>query len=112
MPLADKVRHPLRAVVRDLPGARLVVVPPFIVGERLDGFLVRFGEEPDRSRAEWQRLIGEEAIRLNGLPTKPSQRVVPGDRVLIAAAPRTLALPAEEEVPFEVVFEDPAMIVV
>jgi 23S rRNA pseudouridine1911/1915/1917 synthase len=90
----------------------LAVVPPFVVGERLDGFLVRFGGEPDRSRAEWQRLIGEEAVRLNGLPAKPSQRVMPGDKVLVAAAPRVLDLPAEQDVPFTVVFEDPAMIVV
>jgi 23S rRNA pseudouridine1911/1915/1917 synthase len=109
---AERVRAPLHAVVRDLPGGRLVVVPPFAVGERLDGFLVRFGGEPDRSRAEWQRLIGVEAVRLNGLPTKPSQRVAPGDHVLIASAPRHLELPSEEEVPFQVVYEDPAMVVV
>lgn len=112
MPAADKPRRPLRPVVRDLPGGRLVVVPPFIVGERLDGFLVRFGGEPDRSRAEWQRLIGEEMVRLNGLPAKPSQRVAPGDHVLIAPVSRRLDLPADSEVRFEVVFEDPAMIVV
>ncbi len=112
MPAAEQTRRPLRAVVRDLPGGRLVVVPPFVVGERLDGFLVRMGGEQDRSRAEWQRLIGEEAILLNGLPAKPSQRVMPGDRVLVAPTPRRLDLPAEQDVPFEVVFEDPAMIVV
>src|SRR5919202_4191154 len=105
MPAAERTRRPLRAVVRDVPGGRLVVVPPFVVGERLDGFLVRFGGEPDRSRAEWQRLIGEEAVRLNGLPSKPSQRVMPGDRVLVAGAPRRLELPAEEDVPFAVVCE-------
>jgi 23S rRNA pseudouridine1911/1915/1917 synthase len=95
-----------------VPGGRLVVVPQFVVGERLDGFLVRFGGEPDRSRAEWQRLIGEEAIRLNGLPSKPSQRVMPGDRVLVAPVQRHLDLPAEDDVRFEVVFEDPSMVVV
>src|SRR5919201_1375374 len=92
-------RTPLRAVVRELPGGRIVVVPPFVVGERLDGFLVRHGGEPERSRAEWQRLIGLEAVHLNGLPAKPSQRVAPGDRVQIAAvkgpAPE---LPPEEDV--------------
>jgi 23S rRNA pseudouridine1911/1915/1917 synthase len=90
----------------------VVVVPPFVVGERLDGFLVRFGGEAGRSRAEWQRLIGEEAIRVNGFSAKPSQRVTPGDRVLVAATPRRMELPPEEDVPFTVVFEDPAMIVV
>jgi len=89
-----------------------VVVPPFVVGERLDGFLVRFGGEPDRSRAEWQRLIGEEAIQLNGLPSKPSQRVVPGDRVLVAPVVRHVELAPQQDVPFDVIFEDSAMIVV
>ena len=89
-----------------------MVVPPFVVGERLDGFLVRFGGEPDRSRAEWQRLIGEEAIQLNGLPSKPSQRVVPGDRVLVAPVVRHVELAPQQDVPFDVIFEDSAMIVV
>jgi 23S rRNA pseudouridine1911/1915/1917 synthase len=99
-------------VVRDVPDGRLVVVPPFAAGERLDGFLVRFGGEADRSRAEWQRLIGTEAIRLNGLPAKPGQRVATGDHVLVAASPRHLDLPPEAEVPFEVVYVDDALIVV
>src|ERR687887_2319192 len=112
MPAADRTRAPLRAVARDLPGGRLVIVPPFAAGDRLDGFLQRHGGEPGRSRSEWQRLIGEEQIRLNGLPSKPSQRVADGDRVLIAATPRKLDLPPEEEVAFDVVYQDPSMIVV
>ena len=112
MPAADRPRSPLRAVTRDLPDARLVLVPPFAAGDRLDGFLQRHGGEPDRSRAEWQRLIGEEAVTLNGRPSKPGQRVASGDRVVIVDLARPLDLPPEEDVPFEVVFEDPAMIVI
>src|SRR5438094_286700 len=112
MPAAERARRPLRAVVRDMPGGRLVIVPPFAAGDRLDGFLQRHGGEPGRSRSEWQRLIGEEAIRLNGLPSKPSQRVAEGDQILIAGAGRRLELPPEEDVAFEVVYEDAAMIVV
>ena len=112
MPSAERTRAPLRAVVHDRPDGRLVVVPPFASGDRLDGFLVRFGGEPDRSRAEWQRLIGIEAVRLNGLPSKPSQRVATGDRVLIVPSPRRLDLPPQDEVKFTVMYEDPAMIVV
>ena len=112
MPAAERVRRPLRAVARDLPGGRLVVVPPFAAGDRLDGFLQRHGGEPVRSRSEWQRLIGEEAIQLNGRPSKPSQRVSEGDRVLIAHQPRTLELPPEEDVAFDVVYSDTAMIVI
>jgi 23S rRNA pseudouridine1911/1915/1917 synthase len=93
--------------------ARIVVVPPFAAGDRLDGFLQRHGGEPDRSRSEWQRLIGSDAVLLNGMPSKPSERVAAGDRVAIAAVTQPPAnLPAEDEVPFSVVFDDAAMIVV
>src|ERR1700730_104033 len=95
-----------------LPGERTVTVPPFAAGDRLDGFLQRHGGEPDRSRSEWQRLIGLEAVRLNGHPSKPGQRVISGDRVLIAAAARPTDLPPSDDVPFSVIYEDPAMIVI
>ncbi len=116
MPAAERKRRqaPLRADTRELNSARVVVVPAFAAGDRLDGFLQRHGGEPDRSRSEWQRLIGVESILLNGYPTRPSERVVSGDRVAIASAAvsRPLDLPPEDEVPFEVVYEDPAMIIV
>ena len=112
MPATKRLRVPLRARTRELRQARLVVVPQFAAGDRLDSFLQRHGGEPDRSRSEWQRLIGLEAVRLNGFASKPSQRVASGDHVLISAVVREPELPPEEEVPFEVVFEDPAMIVV
>jgi len=106
-------RVPLRVISRQSPsGARVLAVPPFVAGERLDGFLVRHGGVPDRSRSEWQKLIGLEAVLVNGRPAKPSQRVAEGDSVEIAPTPAHVALPAEEDVPFEVVFADPAMIVV
>src|ERR1700686_5264943 len=85
---------------------RTLTVPPFAAGDRLDGFLQRHGGEPERSRSEWQRLIGMEAVWLNGQPSKPGQRVISGDRVLIAAATRQIDLPPAEDVPFAVVFED------
>jgi 23S rRNA pseudouridine1911/1915/1917 synthase len=112
MPAADRARLLLRTVTPELPGGRVVTVPPAAAGERLDGFLQRYGDEPDRSRSEWQRLIGLAAVRLNGLPSKSGQRVTSGDRIQIVAASRELDLPPEDEVPFEVVFVDPAMVVV
>jgi 23S rRNA pseudouridine1911/1915/1917 synthase len=104
----------LRAETRELAHARLVIVPPFAAGDRLDGFLQRHGGEADRSRSEWQRLIGLEAVLLNGYASKPSERVATGDRVSITgtAMSRPSAPPPEDEVPFQVVFEDPSMIVV
>ena len=105
-------RSPLRAETREVGDARVVVVPPFAEGDRLDGFLQRHGGEPDRSRSEWQRLIGASAVLLNGVASKPSQRVTAGDRVHIIAIAHELELPPEDFVPFSVIYEDPAMIVI
>src|SRR5438067_12663790 len=103
MQAADRARlHALRAVTRDLPGGRILVVPPVAAGDRLDGFLQRYGGEPERSRSEWQRLITVEGVRVNGQPGKAGQRVAAGDRVSIAAFSRQLELPPEQAVPFDV----------
>ncbi len=116
MPAAERKRRqaPLRADTRELDNARVVIVPSFAAGDRLDGFLQRHGGVPDRSRSEWQRLIGVEGVLLNGYVTRPSERVITGDRVSIAAGvvSRLVNLPPEDEVPFAVVYADPAMIVV
>lgn len=112
MPTAQHRRARLRSETHELRDARMVVVPPFAAGDRLDGFLQRHGGEPDRSRSEWQRLIGAAAVLLNGVCSKPSERVSTGDRVLIANVAREPVLSAQDEVPFSVVFEDPSMIVV
>jgi len=109
-------RQPLRAASHTRAGGeRLLVVPPFAAGDRLDGFLARNGGTPDRSRAEWQRLIDQAAVTLNGQLAKPGQRVGSGDHVVVlrAAAPaKPIALTPDPDVPFTVVFQDPAMIVV
>src|SRR5205085_3331787 len=49
---------------------------------------------------------------LNGLPSKPGQRLKTGDRLEIVVAHTEIDLPPQDEVPFEVIFEDPAMVVV
>src|SRR5438874_10608675 len=89
---------------------RVVLVPALAAGERLDAFLQHYA--PDRSRSEWQRLIGLDAVRLNGHPSKSGQRLTPGDRVQIVPVSRELELPPEDDVPFEVVYADPAMVVI
>src|ERR1041384_6150716 len=94
MPAANTGRRrlPVRAQTREVADARVVIVPPFAAGDRLDGFLQRHGGEPDRSRSEWQRLIGADAVLLNGSPSKPSERVATGDRVRILAISRPMQL--------------------
>ena len=72
------MRVALRAQTRELANSRVVIVPSFAAGDRLDGFLQRHAGEPDLSRSEWQRLIGVEAVLLNGYSSKPSERVAAG----------------------------------
>lgn len=95
-----------------MPAAdREIVVPASAAGHRLDAFLQRQSGQPDRSRSEWQRMIGMQAVLLNGSPSKPGQRVAANDHITITAIPRTQELPPETDVPFTVVYEDPSMIV-
>jgi len=91
---------------------RIVVVPPPAAGERLDAFLLHYGGEPELSRSEWQRLIGLDAVRLNDQSSKSGQRLTTGDRVHISRVSRETDLPPDDDVPFEVVFVDPSMVVV
>src|SRR4030081_295429 len=109
-PLRQRARRP--RVLEMQAAERVVIVPPPAAGERLDAFMQHYGGEPDRSRSEWQRLIGLDAVRLNGQPSKSGQRLTPGDRVQIVPVSRELDLPPEDDVPFEVEFVDPAMVVV
>ncbi len=86
------------------------VVSPFDAARRLDAFLSK--HERERSRSEWQRLIALGAVRLNGHPAKPATRLQPGDRVEILPIPAHLEVRPEADLPLEIVYEDPAMIVV
>ena len=88
------------------------MVPELAAGERLDSFLQQHGEEPDRSRTDWQRMIAAHAVLVNGRPSKPGLRVAANDRVSIASISRELRLPAEDAIAFEVVYQDHAMIVI
>src|SRR5256885_12832994 len=81
------------------PGVRVVTVPPVAAGERLDGFLQRYGGEPERSRSEWQRLIALNGVRLNGLPSKAGHRLTTGDKVQIVSAGRVLDMLSETQRP-------------
>jgi 23S rRNA pseudouridine1911/1915/1917 synthase len=97
-------------------GAVVIPVPPYAAGDRLDGFLVRHGGVAERSRAEWQRLIELASVTLNGRPTRPGQRLSAGDRVVVEAGAEAALRPPplpepDAAVPFRVVYEDPAMIV-
>lgn len=90
----------------------VVAVPPEAAGDRLDTFLQAHAADAERSRSEWHRLIARGAVELNGQSAKPGQRVNAGDRIAIAATAHPGQLAPEDDVPFEVVYADSAMIVV
>ena len=93
--------------------SNLLIVSPPHAGQRLDAFLVRSTGDA-RSRAEWQRLIDLAAVSVNDRPARPGQRLTSGDRIQIAPdlPSRSAPDPAPDpDVPFDVLFEDPSMIV-
>jgi 23S rRNA pseudouridine1911/1915/1917 synthase len=81
-------------------------------GLRLDTFLAEQSDaHPGRSRSAWQKQIDLGAVTVNGQPGRASQKLAEGDVVAVTAAPATTLPEAEAAVPFRVVYEDPAMLV-
>ena len=94
----DQAQHVSLRIRRQLPNARI------------DKYLRhRFS---DFSRNVLQRLISEQAVTVNGRPTKSSYQLKPGDRIdLILPPPETDEIPGEP-IPLEVIYEDDAIIVI
>ena len=77
--------------------------------KRLDVFLAN--REPMLSRSALQRLILDGRITLNGVPVKPSQKIKPGDRIVLQI-PRPEPLEMKPEpIPLDVLYEDEAILV-
>jgi len=77
--------------------------------KRLDIFLAN--REPTLSRSALQRLIEEGRIRINGQRVKPSQKVKPGDRIVLEIPrPQPLEL-KPEPIPLEILYEDEDLLV-
>lgn len=77
--------------------------------KRLDLFLAN--REPTLSRSALQRLIQDRRITINGLPVKPSQKIKPGDRIILEIPrPEPLEL-KPEPIPLDVLYEDEAILV-
>lgn len=93
-------------------------LPSFVVdgfwGERLDKVMASL--MPDVSRARLQKLIEEGSVEVNGtVATKIRQKVSQGDEIQLLEEPHldeSLAFTPEEDVNFEVMYEDEAIIVV
>lgn len=93
-------------------------LPKFVVegswGERLDKVLASL--MPDVSRARLQKMIESGAVKVNGVVVeKIRAKTTEGDEIELLEAPRmeeALAFEPQEDVEFEVVYEDDAIIIV
>lgn len=86
-----------------------LVVTPGETRKRLDLFLAH--RDPALSRSALQRLIEEGRIRLNDRPAKPSQKIKPGDCIVLEI-PRPAPLDLKPEpIPLEILEEDEALVV-
>ncbi len=79
-------------------------------GLRLDVWLAR--RLPSQSRARLQALIGEGHVLVEGAPSRPSERLRPGQTVIVHLPPPARALPEPEDIPLVVVHDDPYLLVV
>lgn len=74
------------------------------VGERLDKALA--AAHPDLSRMQWQRLIKEKLVLVNGVAVKASYRLE-GVATVTAAVPPQAPIDLEpEEIPLDIVYQD------
>jgi 23S rRNA pseudouridine1911/1915/1917 synthase len=79
-------------------------------GERLDAAVARLA--PSLSRSAAQKLIGQDAVTLNGRPANKHDRLSIGD-TLAVEIPGAQPVPiAEQDIPLNVVYEDADVIVV
>ena len=103
-------REPRMNQQKEWPDSRTeLVVTAGETPKRLDVFLAN--REPMLSRSALQRLILDGRITINGLPVKPSQKIKPGDRIVLQI-PRPEPLEMKPEpIPLDVLYEDEAILV-
>ena len=87
-----------------------VVVGPEDAAERLDAFLGRALREYSRSRLKG--FIVDGAVVVNGEGVKPSYRLREGDVIEGTLVPPAAPLPAPEDIPLAVYYEDEHVVVV
>jgi 23S rRNA pseudouridine1911/1915/1917 synthase len=81
-----------------------------IEGTRLDQYLV--GMFPDYSRSVIQKVIESGGVLVNGGQGKASYKVRHGDRISIRPPEPTHDLPAPEDIPLDVLYEDESLAVI
>ena len=73
-------------------------------GRRIDQYLV--DRVPYLSRANVQRLIDLELVKVNGKPTKASYKLKTDDRVEMVAPPKPVNELVPEPIPLDIIYED------
>jgi 23S rRNA pseudouridine1911/1915/1917 synthase len=79
-------------------------------GSRIDAYLSAV--VPGHSRSQLQRLIKDGRVRLGGAQVRPSATVKTGDRVSVEIPAPAPAAPSPENLPLEIVYDDPDVVVV
>jgi 23S rRNA pseudouridine1911/1915/1917 synthase len=77
--------------------------------ERLDVFITN--RVPDLTRSAVRRLIEMNRVTVDKEPGKPSQKLKGGEQIVIEIPPPTPAVPAAQEIPLEILYEDSDLIV-
>ena len=89
---------------------RQVVLTLEDIGERLDRALT--AAVPELSRMQWQRLIREGLVTIDGERARPSYRIVGGEQ-LVATVPDVVEASVQaEDIPLDVRYEDHDLIVI
>lgn len=86
------------------------IVPAEQADLRLDRFLTL--QLPELSRTRIQSLVEEGRVRVEQIARKPSHRVTPGESVTVEIPPPPPPGVVAEEIPLEVLYEDPDVVVV
>jgi len=79
-------------------------------GRRVDQVVA--GRIPELSRSRVQRLIALGLVTVNGRPTRPGERVHPGDRLEVVILPPEPTELYPQEIPLSIVYEDADVVVV
>jgi 23S rRNA pseudouridine1911/1915/1917 synthase len=77
--------------------------------ERLDVFIT--SRVPDLTRSAVRRLIEMNRVTVDNESGKPSQKLKGGEQIVIEIPPPTPAVPAAQEIPLEILYEDSDLIV-
>jgi 23S rRNA pseudouridine1911/1915/1917 synthase len=108
--LDDAVNPDRAAAGGDATMRASVQVPPESSGLRLDQALA--GLFPELSRSRLQRWVKAKQVTVDGVPARPRDRVLGGERIEIDAVLEADARWTPQEMPLEVVHEDADLIII